>query len=202
MTMSISAVILAGGQAKRMEGADKGLQLLHGKPLFQFIYDRLHSQVETISINANRNQTIYAAAGVPVFGDNLEGFQGPLSGILTALERADSDFVLFVPCDSPFFPDNLLEKLKSAVDFHGVSIAYVHDGEREHPTFCLMARSLKDKLATYLTSGERRMLQFMRQNGAVSVDFSENKQAFTNINTLADLTYFNQQKDFSGFIAK
>ena len=103
MTMSISAVILAGGQAKRMEGADKGLQLLHGKPLFQFIYDRLHSQVETISINANRNQTIYATAGVPVFGDNLEGFQGPLSGILTALERADSDFVLFVPCDSPFF---------------------------------------------------------------------------------------------------
>jgi len=91
--MSISAVILAGGQAKRMEGADKGLQLLHGKPLFQFIYDRLHSQVETISINANRNQTIYATAGVPVFGDNLEGFHGPLSGILTALERADSDFV-------------------------------------------------------------------------------------------------------------
>ena len=64
MTMSISAVILAGGQAKRMEGADKGLQLLHGKPLFQFIYDRLHSQVEQISINANRNQAIYATAGV------------------------------------------------------------------------------------------------------------------------------------------
>jgi len=202
MTISISAVILAGGQAKRMGGVDKGLQTLHGKPLFQFIYDRLHSQVEHISVNANRNQAIYATAGLPVFGDNIEGFQGPLSGILTALERADSDFILFVPCDSPFFPDNLLEKLKSAVDFHGVSIAYVHDGEREHPTFCLMARSLKDKLSTYLASGERRMLQFMRQYGAVSVDFSENKQAFTNINTLTDLTYFNQQKDFSGFIAK
>lgn len=193
MTISISAVILAGGQAKRMGGVDKGLQTLHGKPLFQFIYDRLHSQVEHISVNANRNQAIYATAGVPVFGDNIEGFQGPLSGILTALERADTDFVLFVPCDSPFFPDNLLGKLKSAVDFHGVSIAYVHDGEREHPTFCLMARSLKEKLAAYLAAGERRMLQFMRQNGAVSVDFSENKAAFTNINTLDELQQFNVQ---------
>ena len=193
MTISISAVILAGGQAKRMGGVDKGLQTLHGKPLFQFIYDRLHSQVEHISVNANRNQAIYATAGLPVFGDNIEGFQGPLSGILTALERADTDFVLFVPCDSPFFPDNLLEKLKSAVVFHGVSIAYVHDGEREHPTFCLMARSLKEKLAAYLAAGDRRMLQFMRQNGAVSLDFSENKAAFTNINTLAELLQFNVQ---------
>lgn len=193
MTISISAVILAGGQAKRMGSVDKGLQTLHGKPLFQFIYDRLHSQVEHISVNANRNQAIYAAAGLPVFGDNIEGFQGPLSGILTALERSETDFVLFVPCDSPFFPDNLLEKLKSAVVFHGVSIAYVHDGEREHPTFCLMARSLKEKLAAYLAAGERRMLQFMRQNGAVSVDFSENKAAFTNINTLDELQQFNVQ---------
>lgn len=193
MTISISAVILAGGQAKRMGGVDKGLQPLQGKPLFQFIYDRLHSQVEHISVNANRNQAIYAVAGLPVFGDNIEGFQGPLSGILTALERSETDFVLFVPCDSPFFPDNLLEKLKSAVVFHGVSIAYVHDGEREHPTFCLMARSLKEKLAAYLAAGERRMLQFMRQNGAVSVDFSENKAAFTNINTLDELQQFNVQ---------
>ena len=193
MTISISAVILAGGQPKRMGSVDKGLQPLQGKPLFQFIYDRLHSQVEHISVNANRNQAIYAVAGLPVFGDNIEGFQGPLSGILTALERSETDFVLFVPCDSPFFPDNLLEKLKSAVDFHGVSIAYVHDGEREHPTFCLMARSLKEKLAAYLATGERRMLHFMRQNEAVSVDFSENKAAFTNINTLDELQQFNVQ---------
>ena len=193
MTISISAVILAGGQAKRMGSVDKGLQPLQGKPLFQFIYDRLHSQVEHISVNANRNQAIYAVAGLPVFGDNIEGFQGPLRGSLTALDRSETDFVLFVPCDSPFFPDNLLEKLKSAVDFHGVSIAYVHDGEREHPTFCLMARSLKEKLAAYLATGERRMLHFMRQNEAVSVDFSENKAAFTNINTLDELQQFNVQ---------
>ncbi|AHN70939.1 molybdopterin-guanine dinucleotide biosynthesisprotein A, putative' [Aggregatibacter actinomycetemcomitans HK1651] len=176
-----------------MGGADKGLQRLHGKPLFQWIYERLCSQVAQVSVNTNRNQADYAAAGLPVFADNMEGFQGPLSGILTALERSDTDFVLFVPCDSPFFPENLLEKLKSAVIFHGVSVAYAHDGEREHPTFCLMARSLKDKLAAYLASGERRMLHFMRQNGAVSVDFSENKQAFANINTFDELQQLNGQ---------
>ncbi|WP_233143416.1 molybdenum cofactor guanylyltransferase MobA [Aggregatibacter actinomycetemcomitans] len=193
MTISISAVILAGGRATRMGGVDKGLQRLHGKPLFQWIYERLCSQVAQVSVNTNRNQADYAAAGLPVFADNMEGFQGPLSGILTALERSDTDFVLFVPCDSPFFPENLLEKLKSAVIFHGVSVAYAHDGEREHPTFCLMARSLKDKLAAYLASGERRMLHFMRQNGAVSVDFSENKQAFANINTFDELQQLNGQ---------
>ena len=193
MTISISAVILAGGRATRMGGADKGLQRLHGKPLFQWIYEQLRPQVAQVSVNANRNQADYAAAGLPVFADNMEGFQGPLSGILTALERSDTDFVLFVPCDSPFFPENLLEKLKSAVIFHSVSVAYAHDGEREHPTFCLMARSLKDKLAAYLASGERRMLHFMRQNGAVSVDFSENKQAFANINTFDELQQLNGQ---------
>ncbi|MBN6064829.1 molybdenum cofactor guanylyltransferase MobA [Aggregatibacter actinomycetemcomitans] len=193
MTISISAVILAGGRATRMGGADKGLQLLHGKPLFQWIYERLRPQVAQVSVNANRHRECYASTGLPVFADNMEGFQGPLSGILTALERSDTDFVLFVPCDSPFFPENLLEKLKSAVIFHGVSVAYARDGEREHPTFCLMARSLKDKLAAYLASGERRMLHFMHQNGAVSVDFSENQQAFANINTFDELQQLNGQ---------
>lgn len=187
MTMTISAVILAGGQARRMGGVDKGLQLLNKKPLFMHIYQRLKPQVEDIAINANRNQTIYADSGLPVFSDELEDFQGPLSGILTALKRATTDFVLFVPCDCPFLPDNLLAKLKSAVDFSQVSIAYAHDGEREHPTFCLVAKKVAPELARYLAEGERKMLFFMRQQYAVAVDFSEQKAAFQNMNTLDDL---------------
>lgn len=94
MATTISAVILAGGQAKRMAGLDKGLQLLQGKPLYQHCLQRLTNQVSSISINANRHQAIYQQSGVEVFGDELEDFQGPLSGILTALERANTDFVL------------------------------------------------------------------------------------------------------------
>lgn len=105
---------------------------------------------------------------------------------MTSLERADSEFVLFVPCDSPFLPLDLREKL-SAVKNRGVLAAYASDGEREHPTFCLLSTQLASVLADYLQRGERRMLAFMRQQGAVAVDFSEQRSAFRNMNNLEDL---------------
>ncbi|MBN6710143.1 molybdenum cofactor guanylyltransferase MobA [Haemophilus haemoglobinophilus] len=187
MTITISAVILAGGQARRMGGLDKGLQLLQGKPLYQHCLQRLRQQVADISINANRYQEIYQQSGLTVFSDELEGFQGPLSGILTALEQAKTDFVLFVPCDSPFLPLDLCAKLQSAVENSASLLAYANDGEREHPTFCLVSTKLKFSLRDYLQSGERRMLQFFRQHNGISVDFSTQKQAFMNMNTLQDI---------------
>lgn len=187
MTMTISAVILAGGKARRMEGRDKGLQLLQGKPLVQHVIERLQPQIHEIAINANRNQAEYAKFGFPVFADELPDFQGPLSGMLTALECAESDFVLFVPCDSPFFPENLLAKFKSAVKNDRTLIAYACDEEREHPTFCLMSVALKEKLRAYLALGERRLLQFMRENSGISVMFDANEGKFVNFNTLDDL---------------
>ncbi|MEE6076562.1 molybdenum cofactor guanylyltransferase MobA [Avibacterium paragallinarum] len=196
--MKISAVILAGGRARRMGGVDKGLQLFRGQPLVWHCYQRLKDQVAQVAVNANRNQERYAQFGLPVFADELADFQGPLSGILTGLKRAESDFVLFVPCDCPFLPLNLLEKLqqpilqslldrKSAGENSPVLLTYATDGEREHPTFCLVSTLLAEKLAAYLHSGERRMLQFMRENGAIAVDFRDQKEAFQNFNTLADL---------------
>ncbi|XWY21063.1 molybdenum cofactor guanylyltransferase MobA [Bisgaard Taxon 45] len=187
MTITFSAVILAGGQARRMGGVDKGLQLFRDKPLFEHVYHRLQPQITDIAINANRNQHIYAQSGLPVFSDELAGFQGPLSGILTGLQRAQSDFVLFVPCDSPFFPIDLFSKLKQAVISQHALLAYAHDGEREHPTFCLVSTTLAPALADYLASGERRMLKFMLQHHAIAVDFSHDHTAFKNLNTLSDL---------------
>ncbi|MFZ7266780.1 molybdenum cofactor guanylyltransferase MobA [Avibacterium avium] len=196
--MKISAVILAGGRARRMGGVDKGLQLFRGQPLVWHCYQRLKDQVAQVAVNANRNQERYAQLGLPVFADELADFQGPLSGILTGLKLAESDFVLFVPCDCPFLPLNLLEKLQqpilqslqdrqSAGENSPVLLTYATDGEREHPTFCLASTLLAEKLAAYLHSGERRMLQFMRENGAIAVDFRDQKEAFQNFNTLADL---------------
>lgn len=200
--MKISAVILAGGRARRMGGVDKGLQLFRGQPLVWHCYQRLKDQVAQVAVNANRNQERYVQFGWPVFADELADFQGPLSGILTGLKRAESDFVLFVPCDCPFLPLNLLEKLQqpilqslqhhqsnsqSARENSSVLLTYATDGEREHPTFCLVSTLLAEKLAAYLHSGERRMLQFMRENGAIAVDFRDQKEAFQNFNTLADL---------------
>ena len=187
MTITISAVILAGGKARRMDGQDKGLQILGKQSLIEHIINRLQPQIHQISINANRNQTEYAKFGFPVFSDELPDFQGPLSGMLTALEKTKSDFILFTPCDTPFFPINLLDKLKSAVKNDRTLMAYAKDKEREHPTFCLMSVQLKEKLRAYLNEGERRLLQFMNKNGAVAVQFGEQEGRFVNFNTLEDL---------------
>ena len=187
MTITISAVILAGGKACRMGGQDKGLQILGKQSLIQHVINRLQPQVHDISINANRSQTEYAKFGFPVFSDELPDFQGPLSGMLTALEKTKSDFILFTPCDTPFFPTNLLDKLQSAVENHRALIAYACDEEREHPVFCLMSVQLKEKLRHYLASGERRLLQFMKKNRGISVTFTKEEGNFENFNTMDDL---------------
>ena len=187
MTIIISAVILAGGKARRMGGQDKGLQILGKQSLIQHVIHRLQPQIHDISINANRNQTEYAKFGFPVFSDELPDFQGPLSGMLTALEKTKSEFILFIPCDTPFFPMNLLDKLKSAVKNDRTLIAYACDEEREHPVFCLMSVQLKEKLRHYLASGERRLLQFMKENSGISVKFTKEEGNFENFNTLDDL---------------
>ena len=183
MTITISAVILAGGKARRMGGQDKGLQILGKQSLIQHVIHRLQPQIHDISINANQNQTEYAKFGFP-------DFQGPLSGMLTALEKSKSDFILFTPCDTPFFPTNFLDKLKSAVKNDRTLIAYACDKEREHPVFCLMSVQLKEKLRHYLASGERRLLQFMNENGGISVKFTKEEGNFENFNTLDDLNSY------------
>ena len=187
MTITISAVILAGGRARRMGGQDKGLQILGKQSLIQHVINRLQPQIHKISINANRNQTEYAKFGFPVFSDELPDFQGPLSGMLTALEKTKSDVILFTPCDTPFFPMNLLDKLKSTVKNDRTLIAYACDEEREHPVFCLMSVQVKEKLRHYLASGERRLLQFMKENGGISVTFTKEEGNFENFNTMDDL---------------
>lgn len=189
MTKKISAVILAGGLARRMNGIEKGLQFFNEKPLISHILARLAPQVNDIWLNINRSikqyQLIFPT--LPYYQDNLPDFQGPLSGILSGIENIESDYLLFVPCDTPFIPPNLLEKLHTALRINNAQIAYAHDGERPHPTFALIHRSVKTELHHYLASGERRLLCFFQSQKSIAVDFSEQKSSFSNFNTLEDL---------------
>ncbi|VEJ09034.1 molybdenum cofactor guanylyltransferase MobA [Actinobacillus delphinicola] len=187
MTITISGVILAGGKARRMQGQDKGLVSFQGKPMITHCLARLLPQVSMVSINANRNHEKYVTYDVPVFADDLPDFQGPLSGMLTALKRARTDYVLFVPCDNPFLSEHLCSRLLQAVQQHNTQLAYANDGERDHPTFCLMSRQLVADLEEYLAKGQRRILTFMQQQGGIAVDFSDEKNAFQNFNTLDDV---------------
>jgi len=185
----IAAVILSGGLARRMNGAEKGLQRLNGKTLIAHIVERLAPQIARIYLNINRSQTEYQThfPNLPFYGDSLSDFQGPLSGILSGFEHIDSEYLLFVPCDTPFLPSDLLKKLSVALVINQAQIAYVHDGERSHPTIALIHRSVAEPLGDYLASGERRLFQFFQTQKSVAVDFSEQTAAFQNMNTFADL---------------
>ncbi|OAT30920.1 molybdenum cofactor guanylyltransferase MobA [Proteus myxofaciens] len=181
----ITGGILAGGRATRMGGVDKGLQILEGKPLYLHIADKLSSHVDHILISANRNLDEYRKSHYPVITDEIEDFAGPLAGMLAVLKNAQTPWVIFVPCDVPYFPVNLVKNL---YEQKGDALAsYVYDGNREHPTLSLLNRRVIPMLEKYLAQGDRKLMLFMKQIGAKPVLFADQAEAFINLNTLQDI---------------
>ncbi len=185
-------MILAGGKASRMGGKDKGLQELNGLPLWQHVARTLHKQVSTIVVSANRNIATYQESGYPVYADLLANYPGPLAGMLSVMQQCDAEWFLYCPCDTPFIPDCLAERLKK--NRGSALVVWAHDGDRDHPTIALMHRQLMPVLKNYLAAGERRVMIFMRQAGGHSVDFSDMKQAFINMNTLEEMQAVQRHK--------
>lgn len=179
-------MVLAGGEGRRMGGADKGLQLLDGSPLVRHALDRLRPQVAALLVSANRNLDLYAAFGATVVADPIPGYPGPLAGLLAGLENARTRLVASVPCDSPDFPGDLVARLHEAVTA-GAPAASVRAGGRSHPVFCLVPRSLAPALRTHLEGGGRRVLEWLRGVGAVEVDFGEDAAPFANLNTVEEM---------------
>jgi molybdopterin-guanine dinucleotide biosynthesis protein A len=185
--MTISAIILSGGRATRMKGADKGLVLLQSKPLIQHVINRLTPQVDEILINANREIPKYQAFGCPVLQDEVEDFLGPLAGFSLGLQNAKHDYVLTVPCDSPLLPPDLAKRLMSALIKHDADIAVASSDDNTHPVFSLCKKSVLPSLTTYLQQGERRVSAWQKGQQYIEVDFSDCNEAFTNLNTHEDL---------------
>ena len=185
--MNISAVILAGGLATRMKGADKGLIMLHEKPLVQHVIERLKPQVDEILINANREIASYQTFGYPVLQDEVEDFLGPLAGFSLGLQHAKYDYVLTVPCDSPLLPPDLAKRLMSALIKHNADIAVASSEDNTHPVFSLCKNSVLASLTAYLQQGERRVSAWQKSQHYIEVDFSDVSDAFTNLNTFEDL---------------
>jgi molybdopterin-guanine dinucleotide biosynthesis protein A len=142
-------------------------------------------QVETVVVNANRHREIYQRSGLKVIPDSLADFPGPLAGMLSVFLQQAGDWFLFCPCDMPYIPHDLVTRLKE--QRKAAPVVWVHDGERDHPAIALMHRSMQPLLQDYLQSGERRVMVFMRQAGGHSVDFSDHKDAFVNVNTPEEL---------------
>ena len=183
-----TAVILAGGQARRMGGQDKGLIELAGSPMIQHILEAIAPQVGKVIINANRNQEIYAHYGYPVIADELDGYCGPLAGMASSMRAVDTPFMVTVPCDSPFVPRDLVERLYLRMIHEDADISVAHNGERIQPVFVLLKTTLLDSLLDYLQKGERKIDKWFDNHKLAVTDFSDKPDTFININTKDELT--------------
>ncbi len=178
-----TGVILAGGLARRMGGRDKGLLAFEGRPLIRHVIDALRPQVERLIVNANRNLESYARFGLPVVEDEVEGFQGPLAGILSAMHQAATPWLLVVPCDAPHPPPDLRERLMEAAQKRNALIAVAHDGVRLQPVHALISTALAADLEQWLASGGRKIDRWYARHPMAVVDFSDRPEAFLNLNT-------------------
>lgn len=184
---SVTGVILAGGRAQRMGGRDKGLLPVAGKPMIARVIARLKPQVASLVINANRSQEAYAAYGHPVVPDLLEGYCGPLAGMASAMRAAPTAYILSVPCDSPFVPVDLLQRLGRALEEDAAEIAVAHNGARMQPVFALVACGLLPSLLGFLEAGERKIDRWYATRRTAVADFSDQPEAFLNLNTPEDI---------------
>ena len=161
---TFSGVILAGGLARRMGklgNNDKALLKLIGQPILSQVIERLRPQVAAMAVNANGDPQRFAEFGLPVVADGVEGFAGPLAGVLAGLDWAaaatpQAQWLVSIACDTPFFPENLVEALLAAVDRERADMACAASGGRHHPVFGLWPLRLREELRTALVDEEVR----------------------------------------------
>ncbi|HAJ71882.1 MAG TPA: molybdenum cofactor guanylyltransferase MobA [Methylophilaceae bacterium] len=187
MKVPISAIILSGGRASRMGGADKGLVIFQQKPLIQHVIERLTPQVDEILINANRELPSYERFSLAVLQDETPDFIGPLAGFSLGLQHAKNDYLLTVPCDSPLLPQDLAQRLITKLIEQQAEIAVASSNGNAHPVFCLMKKSVLPSLTIFLAQGERKVSAWQKRQRYIEVDFSDCNDAFTNLNTFEDL---------------
>ena len=181
----VSGIVLAGGQGRRMGSVDKGLQLLHGKPMVQWVLERFAPQVDEIIVNANQNVQRYAAFGHRVVSDEVSGFAGPLAGLHAGLGAISHPLAVTVPCDSPFLPGDLVARLRANLGSNDLAVAKT--GDQPHPVFALVRRSVAENLRAFLAGGGRKIDAWYAALRVVEVQFDDEADAFRNINTLEEL---------------
>lgn len=194
MKSDITGVVLAGGLARRMGGVDKGLQLLQGRPMVQWVLAGLAPQVDRVLISANQNLERYAEFGCAVLPDRIAGFAGPLAGLHAALMQTTTPLLATAPCDSPFLPQDLVMRLHAAMSAAGAQLAVARSGGRVHRAFSLVRREVLPQLDAFLVAGGRKVGLWHAALKVVEADFDDEAAAFDNINTIAELQAL-QDKD-------
>lgn len=191
--MKILGLILAGGRATRMGGADKGLKRFAGEPLALRAWKRLAPQADGVFLSANRSFDEYRTVmppEVPILKDLREGFPGPLAGLEAALvsvpeAKRSETWVATVPCDCPFFPKDLIARLRAAAEAAGKP-ALASAGGNLQPSFMLIRADALPSLQAFLDADGHRLRAWLLSLGAVPVEWG-NARAFLNCNTIEEL---------------
>lgn len=190
----VVGVLLAGGLARRMGGGDKCLRLLGGRPVLAHILDRLRPQVRRLVLNANGDPARFDAFGLPVMADTVEGFAGPLAGVLAGMEWAranapDCAWLASFPTDAPFLPNDLVVRLASAREDSGADMACARSGGRVHPVVGLWpVRLAVDLRRAMAEQGVRKVDAWTARFALTEVDFAtEPHDPFFNANRPEDL---------------
>lgn len=187
MDARVTAVVLAGGRARRMGGHDKGLLSVAGRPMVAWVCDALSPQCAEVLINANRNLDAYARITARnVVPDRDSDYQGPLAGMASALEHVATPLMVTCPCDSPLVHPALVERLVDALIREDAEIAVAHDGDRLQPVFALIKRDLQASLNAFLERGERKIDRWFAEHRIALAAFEDTQDMFLNVNTPED----------------
>ncbi len=173
----IIGVVLAGGQSRRMGGGDKGLLAVAGRSMLGHVAERLRPQVASLVINANGDPVRFAEFALPVVSDTVDGFVGPLAGVLAGLRWTASHapmatHIATVSSDAPLLPDDLVARLAAALNGRERAIALAQSAGELHPVIGLWPVALADDLETALRGGLRKVLHWTDRHGTVPVDFA------------------------------
>lgn len=190
----VVGVLLAGGLARRMGGGDKCLKVLGGKTLLERAHVRAARQVDALILNANGDGARFADVGLPVVADVIEGFAGPLAGVLTGMEwarehRPGADFIVTFATDAPFFPLDLTARLLQAVTVGHADMACARSNGRTHPVFAIWPVGLAGDLRHAMMDEDMRKIdRWTGRYHTEHIDFPVDPiDPFFNVNTPEDL---------------
>ncbi len=191
----VVGVLLAGGLARRMGGGDKCLRSLGERTILEHVIDRARPQVAQLLLNANGDPVRFARSGLPVVGDVVDGFVGPLAGVLTGMEwaevnRPDCPWIATIATDTPFFPLDLVARMRGAIERQGTELACAASAGRTHPVFGLWPVRLAAELrAAMVDESIRKVDVWTARHRLIEVDFATDPiDPFFNTNRPEDLT--------------
>ena len=189
---NILGVVLAGGKSKRF-GDDKTLAKLGNKSLLDHTVEKIEKNFNEILIISNNETAVSNKKNVFSTKDLIEGHLGPLVGVLSAMEwvkknKKNYNWIATFPCDTPFFDENLIDKIKNCPTNSSKKLFFLKSGARRHNIFGLWSLELKDILLEDINNGQRKVEEWANKIGSEIIEISdENEYNFLNINTKEDL---------------